>query len=63
MDDRTFLDLSTLATIRARHDAGDLLDRQLDARSPSLIGEDPDIFETHQCGEDLTRVDEDEGAS
>ena len=41
----------------------DLFDHQLDVGSATLVAQDADVFETHQGREDLTRVDEDEGAS
>jgi hypothetical protein len=43
MDDRTLLDLGTVCAELAEHDAGDQLDRELDARSPAFIREDPDV--------------------
>ena len=42
---------------------GGLFHHQLDVGTPAFVAQDPDVFEAHQCGEDLTRVDEDEGAS
>jgi len=63
VDDGTLFDLRHLRSIRATDHPWGLLDHQLDVGSPALVAHDPDIFETHQGGEDLTRVDEDEGAS
>ena len=63
VDHRTFFDLSPPATDRAREHAGDLLDHQLDVGASTHVGEDADVFETHQRSEDLIRVDKDGGAS
>ncbi len=48
---------------RAGTDSEDLLDRELDVGPPALVGEDLDVFQTHQGLDDLTRVVKDEGAS
>ena len=63
MHDRAFFDLGPLPTQRARDHLDDLLDHQLDVGSSTHVGEDADVFETHQRSEDLVRVDKDGGAS
>ena len=63
MDHRTLFDLGRSITRRAPYDARFLLDHQLDLRTTALIVQDPDVFETHQGPQDLTRVHKDEGAS
>ena len=63
MDDRALFDLGSLPTGWARDHTGDLLDHQLDVGTSTYVGEDAHAFETNQRDEDLTRVDEDEGAS
>lgn len=63
MDHRTLFDLGAPAAGPTLHDAEYLFDHELDVGSAALIREDAHVFETHQGGEDLTRVDEDEGAS
>jgi hypothetical protein len=40
-----------------------LLDHQLDVGPTALVVKDFDVLEAHQCLEDLSRVDKDEGAS
>ena len=61
--DRAFFDLGPVSTERTREHPGDLLDHELDVGPEAFIREDAHVFETHQGGEDLTRVDKDEGAS
>jgi hypothetical protein len=63
MHDRAFFDLGLPSTTGAAHLANDLFDHQLDVGSFALEAHDRDVFETHQGGEDLTRVQQDEGAS
>ena len=63
MHHRAFFDLGGPPQIGQRTYAGHLLDHELDVGAAALIREDAHVFETHQGGEDLTRVDEDEGAS
>jgi len=60
---RALFDLGRFLVRRTTQVAGHLLDHQLDVGTAALVGQDDDVFETHQGGEDLTRVDEDEGAS
>ena len=60
---RALFDLGALCTTRTDDDASDLFDHQLDARPPAFVGQDADIFEANEGRKDLTRVDEDEGAS
>jgi hypothetical protein len=40
-----------------------LLDHQLDVGASTFIGQDLDVFETHQGPDDFTRVAKNEGAS
>jgi hypothetical protein len=40
-----------------------LFDHELDLRPAALVVQHPDVFETDEGHEDLTRVNEDEGAS
>ena len=63
MHDRAFFDLGRPPTGWTRHLSDHLLDHKFDVGSETFVGENADIFETHQGGEDLTRVDKDEGAS
>ena len=63
MDDRALFDLGPSAQRRTTDRPRDLLDHQLDVGAPAFVVEDPDVFEAHQSAEDLTRVDDDEGAS
>ena len=63
MHHRALFDLGRFLVRRTTQVAGHLLDHQLDVGTAALVGQDDDVFETHQGGEDLTRVDEDEGAS
>ena len=63
MHDRALFDLGPLRAGRTREHAGHLLDHQLDVGTLAFVGQDADVFETYQRGEDLTRVDEDGGAS
>ena len=63
MHDWTFFDLGPPTTTGAPHIANDLLDHQLDVGSPALEAHDHDVFEAHQGLEDLTRVEQGEGAS
>src|ERR1700722_19508425 len=58
-----FFDLGPPSTTGAAHLANDLFDHQLDVGSPAFQAHDRDVFETHQGLEDLTRVEQDEGAS
>jgi len=60
---RTLFDLGPLRAARAPDLAQYLLDHQLDGGPVVLIAEHADVFEAHQCCEDFTRVDKDEGAS
>jgi hypothetical protein len=53
----------SINTTGAAHLANDLFDHQLDVGSPALEAHDRDVFEAHQGLEDLTRVEQDEGAS
>jgi hypothetical protein len=55
--------LGRLITARAAHVAEHLFDHQLDVGPETFVLEDRDVLEAHQGLEDLTRVDEDEGAS
>ena len=63
MDERALFDPGPLRTGRTSNLANHLLDQELDAGSPSLIGEDPHVFEAHQGPDDLARVSDDEGVS
>jgi hypothetical protein len=63
VDDRAFFDLGPLRATRAAHHADDLLDHEFDAGTDTFIGENPNVFEAHKGRQDLSRVDEDEGAS
>ena len=63
MDDRALFDPGSLRAGRTSDLLEHLLDQELDAGSPSLIGEDPHVFEAHQGPDDLARVSDDEGAS
>ncbi len=63
MHDRAFCDLGRLRARRAAHVADDLFDHQLHIGTAALELHDLDVFETHQGPEDLSMVDEDEGAS
>jgi hypothetical protein len=61
---RAFFDLGRASTRRAKDDLIEhLLDHQLDVRPSALVLEHHDIFEADEGLEDLTRVNEDEGAS
>ena len=61
--DRAFFDLGLPITTGATHVTWDLSDHQLDVGSAAFKTHDSYVFETHQGGEDLTRVEQDEGAS
>jgi hypothetical protein len=61
--DRAFFDLDRLIAARAAHVAEHPFDHQLDVASKTFVLEDRDVLEAHQGREDLTRADEDEGAS
>jgi hypothetical protein len=61
--DRELFDFGPSMARRAQDDAGHLPDHQLDVGPAALVSHDLDVFETHQGLEDLTRVNEDEGAS
>ena len=63
MHHRTFFDLGPPMARRATDIARYLLDHQFDVGTAALVAHDPDVFETHQGLEDLSRVDKDEGAS
>ena len=63
MDDRALFDPGHLASRPDIGLADDLLDHELHVGAPSLVGEDPDVFEAHQGPDDLARVSDDEGAS
>src|SRR3984957_892518 len=60
---RTLFDLGRSMAPRATDLARYLLDHQLDVGTPAHIGHNAHVFETHQGGEDLSRVDKDEGTS
>jgi hypothetical protein len=57
---RAFFDLGHSRTRRA---LGHLLDNQLEDWPAAMVVQDPDVFEADQGLDDLSRVDEDEGAS
>ena len=59
---RAFFDLGRSMAPRATDLARYLLDNQLDVGTPAHIGHDVHVFEAHQGGEDLSRV-ENEGTS
>jgi hypothetical protein len=61
--DRAFFDLGRLIAARAAHVADDLFDHQLAIATAALEPHDLDVFETHLRREDLSMVDQDEGAS
>ena len=66
VDHQALFDPGHRSAARAAHQIGHLLDHQLDVRSPALVLlvlEDRDVCAAHQGGEDLTWVDEDEGAA
>ena len=63
VDDRALFDPGSLPTRRTSNLLDDLLDHELDLAAIADVGEDPDVFETHQGPDDLDRVSEDEGAS
>ena len=64
MHHRAFFDLGCSGARRTTDDLIEhLLDHQLDVRPAALVVQDPDVFEANQRLDDLTRVDEDEGAS
>jgi len=52
---RALFDLGRFLVRRTTQVAGHLLDHQLDVGTAALVGQDDDVFETHQGGEDLTR--------
>jgi hypothetical protein len=54
--DRAFFDVGPLPAGRTGEYAGHLLDHQLDVGTSTHVGEDADVFETHQRSEDLIRV-------
>jgi len=60
---RAFFDLGPCPAHRTAHVAWGLFDQQLDVGPMALVGQDLDVFQTHQGLEDLSRVVEDEGAS
>jgi len=60
---RTFFDHGPPMACRAKDDARYLFDHQLDVGTTALVAHDAHVFETHQGVEDLTRVDQDGGAS
>jgi hypothetical protein len=61
--DRTLLDLGPRCPRRPHNDTGHLFDHRLDAASAPFVTQDSHVFEAHQGGEDLSTVDDDEGAS
>ena len=61
--DRALFDLGRPGAGRTADVAGHLLDHQLDVGTSTHVGQDADVFETYQGGEDLIRVDKDGGAS
>ena len=63
MDDRALFDPGQLGAERTSDVLDYLFDQELDAGSPTLVGEDADVFEAHQRPDDLARVGDDEGAS
>jgi hypothetical protein len=60
---RAFFDLRACGTRRAKDRPSHLLDHQLDDRPAALVVKHHDVFEADEGRKDLSRVDEDEGAS
>ena len=63
MDDRALFDLGRRYAGGTSEGPDHLLDHELDVGATTSVGQNPDVFEAHQCSQDLTRVDEVEGAS
>jgi hypothetical protein len=61
--DRAFFDPGPSCAVRTADLVEHLLDHQFHVRSVALVTQDADVFETHQRMKDLTRLDQDEGAS
>jgi len=62
-DDRALFHLGAMTAARTAHVRDDLLDHELDVTTAAFVREDADVLQTNEGLEDLTRVDEDEGAS
>jgi hypothetical protein len=63
MDDRALFHPGTFIAGRASNHPEHLLEEEFDSGSPTLMGEDPHVFETHEGPDDLARVSDDEGAA